>query len=109
MFHIPAHKNVTAPTAQIAPVQHTPLTQEPRRLGSNMARLTDLQSTKKIDMKIIVRIEKIYGNRVVYPVCETALLLAELSGKKTLTNASIITIKSLGYSIQEQQDRPASV
>lgn len=48
-------------------------------------------------MKIQVEIKKVYGNEVVYPVCEIAKNLAILTGKKTLTKDALRTIKILGY------------
>lgn len=50
-------------------------------------------------MTITVRIANNYGNRAVYPVCDTAKKLAELIGSKTFTDRAISQIKALGYSI----------
>ena len=55
-------------------------------------------------MQITVRITNNYGNRTIYPVCETALLLARLAGFKTLPAHTIETIKQLGYSINVQPE-----
>ena len=54
-------------------------------------------------MQITVRITSVYGSQTVYPVCDTALLLAKLAGFKTLPSHTIETIKSLGYSINVEQ------
>lgn len=51
-------------------------------------------------MKIKVNIKNVYGNELVYPVCEKALLLAKLAGRKTFTDRDIATIKELGYIIE---------
>lgn len=53
-------------------------------------------------MEITVRITNQYGNKTVYPVCETALLLAQLAGFKTLPAHALETIKKLGYKINIQ-------
>lgn len=50
-------------------------------------------------MQITVRITNQYGNRTVYPVCDTALLLARLAGFKTLPAHALETIRQLGYQI----------
>lgn len=55
-------------------------------------------------MQITVRIANQYGLKTVYPVCETALLLARLAGFKTLPSHAIETIKALGYSINIQPE-----
>lgn len=55
-------------------------------------------------MGITVRIANNYGNRVVYPVCKYAHTFAELAGTTTLTDRTISLIKSLGYTIDVQQE-----
>lgn len=55
-------------------------------------------------MQITVRITNNYGNRTIYPVCDTALLLARLAGFKTMPAHTIEIIKSLGYSINVQPE-----
>jgi hypothetical protein len=50
-------------------------------------------------MNIIVRVTKNYGQRAVYPVCETSQKLAALIGRKTFTDRDLAGIKDLGYSI----------
>jgi hypothetical protein len=55
-------------------------------------------------MQITVRITSQYGNRTIYPVCDTALLLARLAGFKTLPSHTLETIKALGYSINVQPE-----
>jgi hypothetical protein len=50
-------------------------------------------------MNIKVEIRNVYGVKTVYPVCDIAKKLADLSGNKTLTRSAIITIKQLGYKI----------
>jgi hypothetical protein len=53
-------------------------------------------------MTITVRITNNFGNRAVYPVCATAVKLAELIGTKTFTDRAIEQIKGLGYTIEVQ-------
>ena len=54
-------------------------------------------------MNITVRITNNFGNRAVYPACETAHKLADLIGTKTFTDAAIQKIISLGYTLTVQQ------
>ena len=54
-------------------------------------------------MIIEVEVKNIYGKDTFYPLCHKALLLAELSGNKTLTLDALKTIKSLGYEVAVQQ------
>ena len=48
--------------------------------------------------KILVKVDKVYGNVAVYPVCRRALLLAEIIGTKTLTN-KLDLIERLGFEV----------
>ena len=52
---------------------------------------------------ITVRIDRSYGNRVVYPSCHTSKLLAQLAGTRTLTDRALALVKQLGYAIEVQQ------
>lgn len=55
---------------------------------------------------ITVRIERHYGNRHVYPVCQTSKALQRLSGtRETLTDHAIDIIKNdLGYHINVEAE-----
>lgn len=55
-------------------------------------------------MEITVQVKNIYGNTLVYPICDKAKLLASLSGHKTLTDHAVDRIKQLGYKIIVQQN-----
>ena len=54
-------------------------------------------------MKITIRITKIYGNQVIYPVCDQAKLFATIAGTRTLTPQTLDLIEKLGYTIDIQQ------
>lgn len=55
-------------------------------------------------MEITVRVTSNYGQKVVYPVCETARIFADIAGTKTLKPTTINSIKALGYKINVQQE-----
>jgi hypothetical protein len=55
-------------------------------------------------MEITVRITSVYGQKTIYPVCETAMIFANIAGTKTLKSTTINAIKSLGYKIVVQQE-----
>ena len=57
--------------------------------------------------KEILYVEKknIYGNELVYPVCEKSKRFAILTGQKTLSHGAIFQIKRLGYSVMEYINR----
>lgn len=51
-------------------------------------------------MTIQVNIKQVYGVERIYPVNEKALILAQLTRKKTLDRADINLIKKLGYNVE---------
>lgn len=50
-------------------------------------------------MAIKVKIKTVYGNDLIYPVCEHAKNFARLAGTKTLAQRDIAIIKALGFGI----------
>ena len=55
-------------------------------------------------MEITVRVTNVYGQKTVYPVCETAQIFADIAGTKTLKPTTINSIKALGYKINVQAE-----
>jgi hypothetical protein len=51
-------------------------------------------------MKIIVQVKDIYGTRKIYPICDKALIFAELLNQKTFTKQDASLIKKLGYEFE---------
>jgi hypothetical protein len=47
--------------------------------------------------ELIVKVKNVYGNELVYPVCEQSKLFAALANTETLTTQSVAKIKQLGY------------
>ena len=54
---------------------------------------------KKKDMQLIVEKKSVYGNQLIYPVCNKAKLFSSISGNKTLLPEVIEDIKKLGYNL----------
>lgn len=46
---------------------------------------------------LTVSVKNVYGNRTVYPACDTSHKLADLIGAKTFTSRAIDQLKGLGY------------
>jgi hypothetical protein len=53
-------------------------------------------------MKIQVEVKEVYGNKTIYPACETSKAFAALARTKTLTFDAIQIIKSMGYEIEQK-------
>ena len=50
-------------------------------------------------MNIKVKLKNVYGNDLIYPVCDKAKAFAAIAGKKTLTKYDISEIQFLGYMV----------
>jgi hypothetical protein len=53
-------------------------------------------------MTITVQIKNVYGNELIYPVCDKAQAFADIACTKTLLPYVIDRIKALGYTITVQ-------
>jgi len=51
-------------------------------------------------MTIQINIKQVYGVERIYPVNDQAIILAQLTRKKTLDRADINLIKKLGYNVE---------
>jgi|TARA_E500000331_G_scaffold347203_1_gene387083 hypothetical protein len=52
-------------------------------------------------MKTIkVQLRNVYGNELIYPMCQDAQRFARLTQTKTLHRDDIATIKSLGFTVE---------
>lgn len=58
-----------------------------------------------MNTQLTVRITNNYGQRAVYPVCDTAKKLAALVNAKTFTDSVRKQLESLGYSFVVQQEQ----
>ena len=56
------------------------------------------------DKTLIVKKKNVYGNELVYPVCNDSVLFSCIAGTKTLCNITIANIKKLGYKFETQKE-----
>lgn len=63
-----------------------------------------MMSDNQDPMQITVMRKNVYGNDLIYPVCDKAECLTMLAGTKTLTPYQIQIIKALGYKVLVQRD-----
>ena len=56
-------------------------------------------------MELIVKRKNVYGNNLVYPVCDKSKLFANISGNKTLLPEVIEMIKELGYNLTTESEK----
>ena len=53
--------------------------------------------------EIIVKVKSVYGNDLIYPVCNDAITFASFRGTKTLSVNDLERIKKLGYTVKYTQ------
>ena len=53
--------------------------------------------------ELIVEKKNVFGQELVYPICENAKKFALLTGQKTLSSTSIIIIKRLGFTFKHAE------
>ena len=59
---------------------------------------------------ITVRVDRVYGRLVYYPVNQAGVIFAAISGHATLTPHTIAQAKQLGYTVEEtKSDRLAEL
>ena len=58
-----------------------------------------------MSLKAFVKIQNVYGVERIYPVNETAIILTNLTGNKTLKRDDIDRIKKLGISVEVLQTK----
>jgi hypothetical protein len=51
---------------------------------------------------ITVQVRNVYGNDLVYPLCEKAKAFAAIANQKTLSHSVLCKIEALGYTIVNQ-------
>jgi histone H3/H4 len=50
---------------------------------------------------IYVTIRQVYGQTMLYPACERAHAICELTGRKTITSGDIKSLSKLGIQVKE--------
>ena len=53
--------------------------------------------------ELIVEKKNVFGQELVYPICENAKRFALFTGQKTLSSTSIIIIKRLGFTFKHAE------
>ena len=54
---------------------------------------------------LIVKKKNVYGNELIYPVCQDAILFSCIAaGSKTFCKITIANIKKLGYKFETQKE-----
>ena len=54
-------------------------------------------------MNLIIEQKRVYGNDLIYPICDKAKKLCSLTGQKTFNKIAINTLKALGYTFTQKE------
>lgn len=65
----------------------------------NELKMRELQAHEKPNF-ILFRMVNSYGNERIYPVCERATMLTELTGRKTVHRSDLEIMRDLGYAVR---------
>jgi hypothetical protein len=57
-----------------------------------------------MDKELLVRIESVYGNRLIYPINNSAILLAKLMGRKTFNRDHVKDFQKLGFQVEIERE-----
>jgi hypothetical protein len=57
-----------------------------------------------MDKELLVRIESVYGNRLIYPINNSAILLAKLMGRKTFSRDHVKDFQKLGFQVEIERE-----
>lgn len=50
-----------------------------------------------MDNLLVVEVKNVYGNELVYPVSDNAIILCNMTESKTFSKTNITRLKALGY------------
>ena len=56
------------------------------------------------DKTLIVKKKNVYGNELIYPVCQDSIIFSYIAGTKTFCSITIANIKKLGYKFETQKE-----
>ena len=56
------------------------------------------------DKTLIVKKKNVWGNELIYPVSQDAIIFSFIAGTKTFCPITIANIKKLGYKLETQKE-----
>lgn len=54
-------------------------------------------------MNLTIELKTVYGNDLVYPICNKAIKLCQLTNQKTFSKFAINKLKELGYTFTQKE------
>jgi len=54
-------------------------------------------------MNLIIELKTVYGNDLIYPICDKAKKLCSLTNQKTFSQFAINKLKELGYTFTQKE------
>ena len=54
-------------------------------------------------MNLTIELKTVYGNDLIYPICNKAIKLSQLTNQKTFSKFAINKLKELGYTFTQKE------
>ena len=54
-------------------------------------------------MNLTIELKTVYGNELIYPICNKAIKLCQLTNQKTFSKFAINKLKELGYTFTQKE------
>jgi len=54
-------------------------------------------------MNLIIELKTVYGNDLIYPVCDKAIKLCQITNQKTFSQFAIQKLKEVGYTFTQKE------
>ena len=70
----------------------------------NLKQIAELEEKCMKDKTLIVKKKNVWGNELIYPVCQDAILFSCIAGTKTFCKITIANIKKLGYKFETEKE-----
>jgi len=54
-------------------------------------------------MNLTIKLKTVYGNDLIYPVCDKAIKLCQITNQKTFSQFAIQKLKEVGYTFTQKE------
>lgn len=58
---------------------------------------------EKKQMNLTIELKTVYGNDLIYPVCDKAIKLCQITNQKTFSQFAIQKLKEVGYTFTQKE------
>jgi hypothetical protein len=58
---------------------------------------------ERYNMNLIIELKTVYGNDLIYPVCDKAKKLCQITNQKTFSQFAIQKLKEIGFTFTQKE------